>query len=617
MKKHGSFPYLVTLLFTTVLFFGGVYSSASTTQTPAPVLFFSDIVAGPKTGNSDTTFGSNLGAYVTLYGNYLSNYTSIELNGSSCLTVVSGPTTWMWYQKMTVAIGSGCSSGNFSITTSGGTWSGPMVETTKEGFSQDFLVNSNHIYYVNQNTGSDTNSGSFASPFASPHEAKITMANGDISYMVGTWTDTTEDPDQGCAILCLGGTGEGGSSSNCPTVASTTVWNAMLGYPGSHVTWGSSSGVGAVETYSLCFGQYIVGELYFVGPDTAVGVGTIANQQDFRFVADDITCPTADSQTGCFATGSPSTSYTLVGVVILGNNIHDIGSSETGAENNQQHAIYEGDSSSLIIAWSSIYNTLTQCRGIQIYSSTAGFAFSDVHIHDNIIHDTGCDAVTVYDTNPAITTGQYGGGAEMYNNVAWNCGYGGWEGASASCFRYSDDNNTTASNLNFYNNTSFPSFESLQGSATQGGIVFDQNNTTLGGMATQNNLIYTTVSGQYYVNSSTAGVVAGSNNLAYGLGAISGTNCIDCSGLTNWVTSNPSLTNTSTSGCPDSCVTNLSLSSASSPANGAGTTSGPVPTYDITGLVRPSPPSIGAYEYAAGTQGPPPAPPTNLAATVN
>src|SRR6516165_6246549 len=134
-------------------------------QSPAPALFFSDIILGANSGNSDTTYSSTGGVYVTLYGNHLDNYTSIKLNGAACLTVVSGPSAWLWYERMVVKIGPSCSSGNFSITTPGGTWSGPTLETAKAGSSTDFTVNSGHIYYVSTG-GNDSNTGTFQSPFA-------------------------------------------------------------------------------------------------------------------------------------------------------------------------------------------------------------------------------------------------------------------------------------------------------------------------------------------------------------------------------------------------------------------------------------------------------------------
>src|SRR6266478_8507173 len=76
-------------------------SLAITVPPPAPVLFFSDLTSGPAIGNSDNTYSANGGAYVTLYGNFLASPT-VTLNGANCLTVVSQPTVWMWYQRMVV-----------------------------------------------------------------------------------------------------------------------------------------------------------------------------------------------------------------------------------------------------------------------------------------------------------------------------------------------------------------------------------------------------------------------------------------------------------------------------------------------------------------------------------
>ncbi|MGB9073618.1 MAG: hypothetical protein WCC22_13340 [Terriglobales bacterium] len=73
----------------------------------------------------------------------------------------------------------------------------------------------------------------------------------------------------------------------------------------------------------------------------------------------------------------------------------------------------------------------------------------------------------------------------------------------------------------------------------------------------------------------------------------------------NNVNANPGFVSTST---PD-----FHLSSAGSPANGAGITLSGI-TLDYDGLTRPNPPAIGAYEYAAGSA---PAPPTQLTATVH
>src|SRR5260370_41817619 len=86
--------------------------------------------------------------------------------------------------------------------------------------------------------------------------------------------------------------------------------------------------------------------------------------------------------------------------------------------------------------------------------------------------------------------------------------------------------------------------------------------------------------------------------------------------FSNSINSDPLLVNASVSGCPANCVTNLHLSAANSPAVGAGITTGPVPTYDHDGVLRPAKPSIGAYEFAAWTVVTRPKPPTNLKVVV-
>ena len=93
----------------------------------------------------------------------------------------------------------------------------------------------------------------------------------------------------------------------------------------------------------------------------------------------------------------------------------------------------------------------------------------------------------------------------------------------------------------------------------------------------------------------------------YGVGAVNSNTVVGGSSLTGSINSNPSFASTST---PD-----FHLSTSSSPANGAATTT-LVPSYDHDGLIRPSPASVGAYEYAAASTVAKPSPPTNLVVNV-
>src|SRR5215469_408723 len=106
-------------------------------QTPPPVLFFSDLTSGTATGNSDSTYMSGGGVYVTLYGNFFGSSPAVTLNGASCLITVLQPSSWLWYQRMVVQVGKTCTSGNFVVTTAAGSSNGLA-----------FTVNSGTIYYV-------------------------------------------------------------------------------------------------------------------------------------------------------------------------------------------------------------------------------------------------------------------------------------------------------------------------------------------------------------------------------------------------------------------------------------------------------------------------------------
>lgn len=165
-------------------------SIAKAQQTPPPIIFFTDLIAGPASGNSDTTYGSTGGIYVTLYGNYLDNFTSVKLNGAPCLTVVSNPAAWRWYEMMVVKVGTNCTTGNFSITTPGGTWNGPTVAYPGYGRSgsPDFTVTSGVIRYVSL-TGSDSNAGSYSAPWLHPYYAVQTVGalstSGNVIYVMG------------------------------------------------------------------------------------------------------------------------------------------------------------------------------------------------------------------------------------------------------------------------------------------------------------------------------------------------------------------------------------------------------------------------------------------------
>ena len=339
----------------------------------APEIFFSDITRGPNSGNSDTTYSATGGAYVTIYGNYLTGFSSITLGGASCLTVVKPPAAWMWYQRMVVKIGTGCSTGNWSITTPNGTFTGPTKETVLEKLGSDFTVATGHTYYISTTGNDSTGTGSFSAPWLTPYHAKYQLADGDIMYGENGVTATTTDPD-GAGVFTLS-----------PTICGTSIARTFATYPGATVTIGTTSLDNAVRPNTNCAGNYVFSGITFRGQNTALDLVIYnSNMTNIHVVGTDISCPQANQETGCIQDGGNTSPFTDSGMVYLGNNLHDVGTGNNGL----QHAIYHGDTFSIIDGWNTISNVSGACRGIQVYTSTANFLHYDVHLHDNIIHDT-------------------------------------------------------------------------------------------------------------------------------------------------------------------------------------------------------------------------------------
>lgn len=602
-------------------------SQAFGQQTPAPVLFFSDLTNGPATGNSDPKYTSNGGVYVTLYGNFLGTSPAVTLNGASCLTIVSKPATWMWYQKMVVQLTSSCTTGNFVVSTSAG---------TSNGLS--FTVNSGHIYYVSNSGNDSTGTGSFSAPWATiPHAVQTAGTTaGNIIYAENGVSQTTDDGQGWTAAVtfrqewCRG------------TLAQP---NVLAAYPGATVTVGSTStsvnidalrGTGESATGGPCMGRWTWAGMHLQGSSEAVswsGPPTsypTGGSYGWRVVGNDITCPFAASPTGCMQTDDIDNNGSGITNHILGNNFHDVGNLASQPNSDLQHGLYVGDQSRHFeVGWNTVSDVVA-CRGIQIFSNTQNeFDFS---IHDNTIHDTTCDGIAIYTSDASR-----GSGIFVYNNVVFNVGKGPRTAEGGGNFSCIFSNHETGSGMastgtqHFYNNTCYDA-GSIQNAGFGGCDGFAAATVTSNDLTTsnfQNNILFQTgttpdcPSGLPYWTDDSSNTsplpLTGSNNIMWATNPAqtppSNTSSTQFSGT---VHSDPKLLNTSLSGCPSSCPTDLHLSASSSPANGAGSTTAPLATYDHDGLLRPSPPSIGAYEFAAGVGGGnAPNPPTNLTATVH
>lgn len=573
--------------------FAAVADPLAAQRIPAPVLFFTDLTSGPASGNSDSTYSANGGVYVTLYGNYFGasqGSSTVKLNEAACLKVVSWGSTWLWYQKIVVQLTPACSSGKFVVTTSGGVSNG-MPFTVREG----------SIHYVSA-SGSDANAGTFSRPWKSIAKAVKTAGGkpGSTIYAENGSSQISDDGEGWFAALTL---------RNQWCRGTTKEPDALVAYPGGSSTIGSTSGtnVGIRGTDASAGGGACQGNWTFAGI-TLRGVfiaGEVAGGSNWRFIGNDLSCPcplcaTTEIPTACFET------MLAENVNWLGNNMHDVGpGSPTKSTSDQYHGLYfSTDSNHIWVGWNQIYNVYG-CRGIQTHSSptsdpNSGQNQYDIHIHDNIIHDTSCDAIVLDTIDPSRGT------VEVYNNVIWNAGMGPATlegGGNWACIYVPGETKKAplgSGDVNVYNNTLYncgqfggknAPWEYAQAAISNGG-----NDPNLR-INMQNNIIYQVPNGnasfpeRYWLNlrPNPAGV-HGTHNLMYGIGAPP-----ESPQVTGTVSKDPGLVNTSTKSCPASCSTNLHLS-PTSPAKGAGSTTAPKPSHDLNGTPRPAPPSIGAYE---------------------
>jgi hypothetical protein len=566
---------------------------ARSQQMPAPVLFFTDLTSGPARGNSDPTYSSNGGVYVTLYGNYFGakqENSTVALNGAACLKVISWGSSWLWYQKIIVQLTPACSSGNFVVKTSGGVSNG-----------MPFTIRDGTIHYVAA-SGSDNNAGTFSHPWKSIAKA-VRIAgskSGSTIYAENGSNQATDDGEGWFAAITL-------RTQWCRGTAKEP--DALIAYPGASTTVGStnSTNVGIRGTDASAGGGPCRGNWTFAGIRLR-GVfiaAEVAGGNNWRFVGNDLSCPcpmcaNSSVPTACFET------MLAQNVNWLGNNMHDVGpGSPTKSTSDQYHGVYfSTDSNHIWIGWNQIFN-IYGCRGIQTHSSptdpTSGQNQYDIHIHDNIIHDISCDAIVLDTIDPSKGT------VEVYNNVIWNAGMGPATlegGGNWSCIYVPGETKRLplgSGDVNVYNNTLYNCGEfggkNAPWANAQAAISNGGNDPKLN-INMQNNIIYQISNGnasfpeRYWVNRLPDPVgVHGTHNLMYGIGAPPASPRV-----TGTVNSNPSLVNTSTTLCPASCPTNLRLSGPTSPAKGAGSTAPPKPTRDLNAAPRPVPPSIGAYE---------------------
>ncbi|MGA1992211.1 MAG: hypothetical protein ABSH46_14260, partial [Bryobacteraceae bacterium] len=275
-------------------------------QTPAPRLFFSDLVSGPNTGGQ-----GNNGAFVTLYGNYFGSNPTVTVGGGQAIVTVA-PAPYLWYQKLTVQLGPRAQTGNIVVSNSNGTSNG-----------RPFTVSSGNIYFVATN-GSDANPGSYTAPWQTLVNAVQTAgaSAGSIVYAMNGVSQTTDDGQGWGAAITLRTAWCQGTSA-APT--------ALIAYPGATVTIGTSGtspsyGIRATDSSAgggACGGNWVIAGLTLRGIQPIQTAGPSTN---WRIIGNDVSNPQASGNNGGgSALGVEQSTYTEV----LGNNGHDMNLAST------------------------------------------------------------------------------------------------------------------------------------------------------------------------------------------------------------------------------------------------------------------------------------------------
>lgn len=279
-----------------------------------PYIEDTDIVAGPRTGNSDTSFGQTAntnGAYVTCYGFFggLSpeDALSVTVNGATALVVDYGPcttasgrspattyNTHMQYEQITVQVPSTATTGLGSII---------VTVNGVVSAAAPFTVQTGQIYFV-ATTGSDGAAGRFTTPWATVAHALDTMVSGDIVYV-------------------RNGVTEAGYRG---TPSTRTNYVAVLAYPLAVVEIGSAtqSSFESGPSYYMAFGRL---KLWGTGGDGGSGAGQAVNlATPSRLVGCLIQAPNGTGAQGTVGTASSHDSSTFT---VLCNEFTNCGADPT------------------------------------------------------------------------------------------------------------------------------------------------------------------------------------------------------------------------------------------------------------------------------------------------
>ncbi len=547
----------------------------STAVAGDPLLYFSDITSGPKSGNSDTSVGrSGLdGAIVTLWGRNLGGAqgsSKAYVNGveaASIYTWGNATTTadlFTYHQMQMISI-------QVSRFAQDGLGSIYVVVNGRQSNLLPFTLRAGNIYFSTISGNDDAGDGSWSNPWRTIPKAADSLAPGDIAY-IGNGVDQLTETNYGAAVNL----GRDGTESH-PI--------ALIVYPGAISNVGNPTLERAFHVWNMDTGSNSAYWVISRFNMTTASVGLTA-QGGFRVVGNYVTAPNGNGMDGALGGVNGND------IFILGNELENIGSANcsklyhsiyiTGArQDNPPRAPTESNRE---VAWNYVHDNLSN-RSINIYSEQEYSAYIQQNrVHDNVIVNQRGDGILLgYNVT---------GDNWVYSNLIINAGLGPeWsDDASYHTGLRIDTGHETISptTVYIYKNT-------LYGNGWSGAMLPEETGSLLVSPEAltrsttiffSNNILYST--GEPYIASESSSLPVGDyRNCWYGDGSAPGWDITAINDDPNFI---------------DAGIFNFQLQNGS-PCMEVGKDVATVVANDILGVPRPQGLAfdIGAYEYITGT----------------
>ncbi len=428
-----------------IILFASFFLFPNATAYPGanPVLLFSDIISGPKSGLND---GLGEGAIVTIWGKNLGGSqgdSKLFCDGVEAAHVyywengipndgIGGPADMYTYhqmQEIAFSIPSNVSDGPIKL----------MVQVNGINSNElDFTVRSGSIHYVKNNGSNTSGDGSWDNPWAtinyygSPAGAssKSSVQPGDIIYVC----DVTES--NRVSIRTKKGTAERPF--------------ALITYPGKYYRIRSDGG--GIGNYYPYDNDYWVFSKIDVQAD-GTGISAFKGMRVVGCEITDTIC--ADGQSGAI---SGSGVRCGGGIKCFGNYIHDYGCETTIS---LHHVFYLSNRSGTTIeAYELGWNYLVDNDarfGLHIYDENICGDFSGTFlIHDNVVKNQKGPGFNANASGTECITAPM----EVYNNIFINCGLRPWQTNAVNVTM-----SGLTSHIRFYNNVIYGYGETDKGNA--------------------------------------------------------------------------------------------------------------------------------------------------------